>query len=139
MNYQLKKVLLIVLLFILGILVFLSVGSSVSRADDEQSGSILSTISSAYREALISPLQRATGEISDPEIASFSTKLVQTYGLNQETTNSSEDELADLLPDLKNIHRTAMDLPLMEAGKQLKDKELSDFYNSFIQQIGVKQ
>ena len=45
--------------------------------------------------------------------------------------------LANLLPDVAKIHRTAMDMPLIEAGKGIKDKELSDFYQSFISSIGV--
>lgn len=115
-------------------------GPAISKANSNQADSASAQLTDAYRKALTEPLNRAVSEVRDPEIAGFSQKLVQAYGLENAATQGNVDDasgLANLLPDVAKIHRTAMDMPLIEAGKQLKDKELSDFYQSFISSIGV--
>ena len=109
-----------------------------NAVNEKSESTAASELSTAYKQALLSPFEKAGSEITDPEIAEFTTKLVNSYDLEQSTTEVSDNDLASLLPDIKKIQKTAMDLPLKEAGKQLKDKELSDFYNSFIQSIGVE-
>lgn len=94
-------------------------------------------IAKAYKQALVSPLNKATSEIKDPDLASFSQKLVQSYELEKTNANADPSNLSSLLPDVAKIEKNAIDLPLKEAGKQLKDKELSDFYNRFITSCGV--
>jgi uncharacterized ferritin-like protein (DUF455 family) len=112
---------------------------SMLRADNNQSATMpTSEIAKAYKQALISPLNKATSEIKDPELASFTQKLVQSYELEKTTANTGDQSsLADLLPDVAKIEKNAINMPLKEAGKQLKDKELSDFYNRFITTCGV--
>ncbi|MGA2368903.1 MAG: hypothetical protein ABSF74_10095 [Dehalococcoidia bacterium] len=112
---------------------------SLTKADNSQPSTIpTSEIAKVYRQALISPLNKATSEIKDPELASFSQKLVQSYDLEKTTANSSDQSnLSDLLPDVAKIEKNAINMPLKEAGKQLKDKDLSDFYNRFITSCGV--
>jgi hypothetical protein len=92
----------------------------------------------AYQQALTGPLNRATSEVKDPELAKFSQKLVLSYELEKAGTGDpNKTELSDLVPDLAKIQKTALNTTLKEAGKQLKDKELSDFYNRFISNCGV--
>ncbi|MGA2159754.1 MAG: hypothetical protein ABSG90_11105 [Dehalococcoidia bacterium] len=112
---------------------------SVLRADNSQPVTVpTAEIAKVYRQALVSPLNKATSEIKDPDLASFSQKLVQSYELDKTTTNTSDQSnLSDLLPDMAKIEKNAINLPLKEAGKQLKDKDLSDFYNRFITSCGV--
>jgi uncharacterized membrane protein len=121
-------------------------GPSVLKANSNQGDNSLADsapagLADAYRQSLTGPLNRAVGEVKEPEIAAFSQKLVQAYALDNARAESNMNDasgMASLLPDVAKIHRTAMDMPLKEAGKQIKDKELSDFYQSFISSIGVK-
>ncbi len=121
-------------------IVALLAGPAISKASNNQADPASAELTDVYRQALTAPLTRAVSEVKDPQIAAFSQKLVQTYGLEDTASQSNVDDasgLVNLLPDVAKIHRTAMDMPLIEAGKQLKDKELSDFYQSFISSIGV--
>ncbi|MHB8084513.1 MAG: hypothetical protein ACYDHZ_01645 [Dehalococcoidia bacterium] len=111
---------------------------SVIRADNGQPVTMpTAEIAKAYKQALVSPLNKATSEIKDPDLASFSQKLVQSYELEKTNANADPSNLASLLPDVAKIEKNAINMPLKEAGKQLKDKELSDFYNRFITACGV--
>jgi len=47
--------------------------------------------------------------------------------------------MADLVPDIAKIQKNALDTTLKEAGKQLKDKEISDFYNRFLSNCGLDE
>lgn len=94
-----------------------------------------SGIADSYKKSLSAPFA-AIDDVKDPEIASFSRKLMQAYDLNNNNEKNTSG-LASLLPDVKNIHRAAMDMPFIEAGKQIQDQELSDFYQGFISSIGV--
>lgn len=121
-------------------IVALLAGPAISKANSNQADLPSAELRSVYRQALTEPLTRAVGEVKDPEIAGFSQKLIQSYGLENPSAQGNVDDasgLANLLPDVAKIHRTAMDMPLIEAGKVLKDSELSDFYQSFISSIGV--
>ena len=112
---------------------------SVLKADNSQAVTMpTAEIVKAYRQALVSPLNKATSEIKDPDLASFTQKLVQSYDLEKTAANTSDpSNLSDLLPDISKIEKNAINMPLKEAGKQLKDKDLSDFYSRFITSCGV--
>ena len=123
-------------------IVALLAGPAISKANSNQADSPSAELTQVYRQALTAPLAKAVSEVKDPEIAGFSQKLIQAYGLENTASQSNVDGasgLANLLPDVAKIHRTAMDMPLIEAGKGIKDKELSDFYQSFISSIGVRK
>ena len=121
-------------------IVALLAGPAISKANSSQADSPSTELARVYRQALTAPLTKAVSEVKDPEIAAFSQKLVQSYGLDNTASQSNVNDAsapANLLPDIVKIQRTAMDMPLVEAGKQIKDKELSDFYQGFIASIGV--
>ena len=112
---------------------------SMLTADDSQNPMSVTDFAASYRQALISPLNRATSEVKDPEIAQFSQKLVKSYELDETAANVNEQSnLSDMLPDLVKIQKAAIDMPLKEAGTQIKDKELSEFYTRFITNCGVE-
>lgn len=93
-----------------------------------------------YQQALTGPLNKATSEVKDPEIAQFSQELVQSYELEKVGAgDANKTELSDLVPDLAKIQKSALNTTLKEAGKQLKDKELSEFYSRFISNCGVNK
>lgn len=122
------------------IIIALVVVPSSAKADSTENVTSLTDFVKIYRQALVSPLIKAKSDIKDPMMASFYGKLIQSFNLENtaDTSNSSgESNLADLIPNLLQIEKAAIDTPLKEAGKQLKDKDLSDFYNSFISRIGV--
>ena len=136
------KVLLLLAAVFFSIFIVLFVASSAIQADSNQSVLPTAELSEVYKKAVSSPLIKAASEIRNKEIAQFYQKLLQAYELNNTPENSSNDEslgLANLLPDIKKITKTASDLPLKEAGKQIKDEEIAEFYNRFLTLIGVDQ
>ncbi|MBN1376478.1 MAG: hypothetical protein JXA01_10015 [Dehalococcoidia bacterium] len=125
----------IVGIIVLGML--LALPAILNAAADEGNISV-ADFTKLYKNALLSPLTTAAGEASDPQIAQFSQKLIQSYDLEETGTGINEQsDLSELLPDLKKINKAAMETPLKEAGKQIQDKELAEFYNRFITQCGV--
>jgi len=111
---------------------------AVLNADANQSGMSASDFTKIYKNALITPLTKATSEATDPQIAQFSQKLVNAYELDKTGANTNEQSnLSDLVPDIAKINKVGLDMPLKEAGKQIKDPDIADFYNRFITECGV--
>ena len=110
-----------------------------TNADSSQSISVTDFIKS-YQQALTGPLNKAVSEVKDPEIAQFSQNLVKSYELEKVGSgDANKAELSDLVPDIAKIQKTALDTTLKEAGKQIKDKDLSDFYQRFISNCGANK
>jgi hypothetical protein len=120
-------------------IVALFIVSSATKAEGDSSTMPMDEISKVYKQALKSPLDNAISEVKDPELAQFSKKLLQSYELSKPDTGSKTEQasLANMVPDIKKINKTALNLPLQEAGKQIKDQEISEFYKSFIVAIGA--
>ena len=113
-------------------------GCSPTINSDTNELEVPDELASMYQESLTSPLERAISETGDEELARFSQKLLDNYQLTQtENNDDTAGSIASLLPDIKYINQVAMETTLVEAGKTLKDPELSEFYSSFIQRIGV--
>jgi len=111
---------------------------AVLNADANQSVMSASDFTKIYKNALITPLTKATSEATDPQIAQFSQKLVSAYELDKTGANTNEQSnLSDLVPDIAKINKVGLDMPLKEAGKQIKDPEIAAFYNHFITECGV--
>jgi len=120
--------------FILGMIVAMPRSSSADTAQSVSSTDLIKT----YKNALTEPLNKAIGEVKDRDIADFSQKLVQSFDLDKTVSGyAGNGEMADLVPDIAKIQKNALDTTLKEAGKQLKDKEISDFYNRFISTCGL--
>ncbi len=145
MNYG-KRYLWLIMTLILVTLVFSSAGctaeeitaaaDNVNFTTDNTSGIKLPPeVVQAYNNALTAPLNKAADEISDPDLATFTRNLIASYSLGK--SQSTEQDAASLVPDFKKITKSAQDNVLREAGKKLKDKELSEFYDTFIKSIGV--
>lgn len=87
--------------------------------------------------ALISALKKAGAEIEDEDISRFYNLLVSEYNLEESSLNNSPGgTLAGALPDINHIVRKAIGLPLIEAGKNIRDKEIAEFYNDFLKDTG---
>ena len=123
---------------VFSVFIVLFIAASSIKADSNDSELPVADISDMYKQAVASPLIEAGNDINNNEISQFYENLIASYQLNNPpSTDSTSLSLASLLPDIKNIYKTASDLPLKEAGKQIQDKEIAEFYNNFISEIGV--
>jgi hypothetical protein len=86
---------------------------------------------------LVSALKKAEDEIEDEDLKAYYRTLIDRYDLE----NNLEDETLDApyveaLPDIDHIVRVAIATPLEEAGKNIKDPEIKEFYNDFMKDVG---
>ena len=88
---------------------------------------------STYILALNDNLKAASEQIKDPGTRAFYDKLVASYGLDE----ASGDVADDWLPDIDRIQRNAVSLPLQEAGKTIRDKDIASFYSRFLKESGL--
>jgi hypothetical protein len=133
-------------LLIVGLVLMSSAGCSdiaSSFSVDNATGDLRVSpeLAQTYNKAITEPLNKAANEATDPDLAKFTKDLIASYpiGKASEGSQNSDQSAASLVPDMKTITKNASDSVLREAGKNLKDKELSDFYNSFIKSIGVNK
>ena len=111
---------------VLGVAIALVFGLTASRAQAQESDSVNN---GATIEELTTALDQVRSEISDPALREFYDKLVASYRL---------DECGpDVLPDIAGIQRTAITLPLQEAGRQIHDPDLAAFYQRFLADCGL--
>ena len=99
----------------------------------------MSTDNTTFRENIYSLLQRAGNEIEDSDLSQFYQRLVETYELGEPPpgeTGTEEPSPADILPDINKISRAALVLPLQEAGKNIQDEELAQFYYKLLASAG---
>jgi hypothetical protein len=87
---------------------------------------------SAANQSLIDALARAGGEIRDPQIKAFYGKLVDSYALDEASSNST----AEWVPDISRIQKNALTLPLLEAQKEIRDPDIAAFYAKFLADSG---
>jgi hypothetical protein len=115
---------------------------STVPATGESGGSEVREISSdntTFREDVYSLLQEAGNEIQDSDINQYYQKLIQGYELDEplpELPEGEEPSPADILPDITKINQIALTLPLQEAGKNIQDDEIAEFYYSFLESAG---
>lgn len=96
-------------------------------------------ITEIYHEAFTSPLQEAGAGIQDNDIAQFYQKLLRGYGLDKPSSGITPAEysgLAEILPDIEKINRTALTLPLEEAGENIQDRKIAGFYYGLLKDAG---
>ncbi|MEE9398979.1 MAG: hypothetical protein V3V23_01785 [Dehalococcoidales bacterium] len=101
---------------------------------------MLPDITGIYHESLISPLQEAGKEVTDSDIGRMYQKLLREYELNELSREAGQGENfnpAKMLPDIQNINRVAITLPLEEAGKNIQDEEIAQFYSEFLESAGL--
>ena len=124
------------LLYNVGIL---SLTPIMAQSEESSLAKTLPDTAASYHEALISPLQKAGEEIKDREIAQYYQKLQQEYELDKpssEITPTEHSSLTEMLPDIKKINHAALTLPLQEAGKNIQDKEIAQFYYKLLKNAG---
>ena len=117
----------------------LSPTHAAGKSADSSQPEAPADIAETYREALLSPLQQAGNEIQDDDTDQFYQKLLQEYDLDEafsEAAQAENPDLIELLPDIKDINQKALNLPLQEAGKNIQDEEIAQFYYEFLQSAG---
>jgi len=135
-------------LLVVGILglsgAFLSVPLSqaldISTSGEAETEDIPVLSAETYNKALLSMFQRTEGQVQDREIGGFYQKLISAYSLDNNLVESTSGEVSDqssMLPDVRTIQNTALSLPFQEAGKNIQDKELSEFYQKFVTSAGL--
>jgi hypothetical protein len=111
-------------------------------ATGESGGSEVTEMSSdntTFREDVYSLLQEAGNEIQDSDTSQYYQKLIQGYELDEplpELPEGEEPSPADILPDITKINQIALTLPLQEAGKNIQDDEIAEFYYSLLESAG---
>jgi len=90
-------------------------------------------------ETITSVLEEAGKNIQDREIARYYWKLLQEYELESPSLVIEEDEPSSpavVIPDIEKINHAAITLPLQEAGRNIQDKEIAEFYYRFLNGAG---
>ncbi len=89
------------------------------------------------RESMLSPLQKTVNETANTASGQFLSKLVQEYDLEKlPGSNQKGAGLVDIVPDFVSINQKAINLPLAEAGKTIRDKEIAAFYFDYLKRSG---
>ena len=105
-----------------------------ARAQEgESSADNVTGLNSTYVLALNDNLKSAGAQINDAGTRAFYEKLIAGYGLDEASGNVTED----WLPDIDRIQRHALVLPLQEAGKNIRDKDIAAFYAKFLRDCGL--
>jgi hypothetical protein len=108
-----------------GILIF----NTTARAEETQTETTVSDNETTTQD-IINMLVQARNKITDEDTLAYYDKLVTGYQL----TDSQGNPVA--VPDIEKIQYTALTLPLEEAGKQIRDPEIKDFYYKFMANSG---
>ncbi len=82
-------------------------------------------------------LQDARSEFEDEGLARFYDTLVAAYQLDDDEPIAVSDNLTVILPDASRINYQAMTLPLIEAGKTIRDDDLRTFYYGYLARAGL--
>ena len=119
------------------VVVIVGLFTPIARA---QEGDVTPEIPPAAGEASLADLtaafEQVRSEIRDADIRGFYDKLIAVYNLDEEASQAGPESPAPL-PDIAKIQHAALTLPLQEAGKEIKDQEIRDFYYRFLKEAGL--
>ena len=134
-----------IILFIVSIAVsalsvaYFSLNDKVMRAQEPDLTENMTDNVTPGNNTIILVLEEAAKNIQDEEIAHFYRELLQEYDLLEQPPATVEDESSNstaALPDIFKINRAAITLPLQEAGRNIRDKEIAEFYYRFLMGAG---
>lgn len=85
-------------------------------------------------------LQDAKSQIRTEATGKYYDKLLGEYDLKDTTLTESqiieEASVLTVLPDIQRISNTAASMPLVQAGKDIKDEDIAKFYYRLLQDSG---
>jgi hypothetical protein len=114
--------------------------SSVERSGNEaQVATVAENTTVNCTAAVSSMLDEARAKIKGADTREYYDELVAAYELDEPSSLTVETEnsnVQEIVPDIEKIQQKALTMPLQEAGKQIKDKELADFYYRFLEDSG---
>jgi hypothetical protein len=116
-----------------------SINPITVQSDDSCPPETPTDTSGTFNNAFNSSLQEAGKNIQDEEMAQFYQKLLQEYELDDPSSWTTPDESSDpedVIPDVGKISHTALTLPLQEAGKNIRDEEIAQFYYNLLRDAG---
>lgn len=113
--------------------IFLWPESSISASEMPAEKTEYSDTEKSDINGLFTALIEAEKTIQDENLKQYYRSLIEEYNLDTLTIQVTTTEL---LPDIEHIIRTAMSMPLKEAGKNIRDKEIADFYQEFLNDAG---
>ncbi len=105
--------------------------NSTAQAEDTQTVMAASENETTTQD-IIDMLAQARSGITDEDTLVYYDKLVAGYQLTDSQGNPVE------VPDIDKIQYTALTLPLEEAGKQIRDPEIREFYYQFLADSGFE-
>jgi hypothetical protein len=117
-------------------------GASSLRAENNTPIIPTEPLATIYKQSITQPLNKAASESTDPDIAKFSQNLIKSYELDKQKNSFNDEDpssLSNLLPDIFTINKKALTAPLQQAGKLIKDKDISEFYYRFISTLGIEK
>lgn len=114
---------------------FWPVSSSSASGDPE--ATTVNDVDDINISSLVAALNRVESEIEDEDLQQYYRLLIDTYDLESTASSDEEDNsFIDVLPDVDHIVRAAAQLPLREAGKNIRDPEIAEFYHKFLEDVG---
>jgi len=93
----------------------------------------------AYYLSATSALLEAADKFQDEDLSRFYQKLIGSYALDDASSWLAPDDGSDdpeAVPDIEKIQRAALTLPLLEAGNQIRDPGIAEFYQDFLKKAG---
>jgi hypothetical protein len=101
-----------------------------ARAEENTSEQTVTDDNETTTQDIINMLEQGRSRITDTDTLAYYDKLVAGYQLNDSQGNPVA------VPDIEQIQNTAVTLPLREAGKQIRDPEIKEFYYKFLTDSG---
>lgn len=123
-------------LVILSSLLFSPLTSTSASGNDTTEKFTPSGIQDLDIGVLVSTLQKVESEITDEDTLRYYKLLIESYDLLKLSADVNDSPLTEFLPDIDHVVKTAMTLPLQEAGKNIRDKDIAEFYQKFLKDAG---
>ena len=112
----------------------------IGQSEDPCAVKTLPNIANTFHDGLTAPMQQAGEEITDHGTGQLYQKLLREYELDEsfhEMTQAEHSKPTAVLPDIKKINNAAITLPLEEAGKNIQDEDIAQFYYKFLESTGL--
>lgn len=117
----------------------LSVTPAKGQTDGFNLAEMLPDLAKTFERSLASPMYAVGEEIQDNDTGQLYRKLLHEYELDEpyyKIARAEHSSLVDVLPDIKKINKAAITLPLQEAGKNIHDEEIAQFYYKLLESAG---
>jgi len=120
----------------------ITLGEESPEQSAPATGTVVSVDTDVYTSGNVKQiLAEVRQQIQRDDIRRYYDTLMGSYDLKDGALTSElmldEESVLSILPDILNISQNAMTLPLVEAGKEIKDPEIAKFYADYLQSTGL--